>query len=155
MDYGKKLIPPNPKEERKRMKAIMKKIDKLYDQASELAVQAVIDEARAILKADPNLDEFVMAMGSCFFTVKEGGKYDMNSYTDEEYEEYCESDEYVRAYHYGIIDDDDFQKEFFENVDDLNDKFHVMGFPVRFTATSKLVHEWGDTQKNPVKYEEM
>jgi uncharacterized protein YbaP (TraB family) len=45
------------------MKAIMKKIDKLYDQASDLAVEAVMNEAREILKADPNLHEFIMAMG--------------------------------------------------------------------------------------------
>jgi hypothetical protein len=134
------------------MKAIMKKIDKLYDQASDLAVEAVMNEAREILKADPNLHEFIMAMGRCFFTVKDGGKYDINSYTDEEYDEWSDSDDFVYSYN-GIIDDDHgFQKEFFDNVFELNDRFQVMGYPVRFTATSKPVHSWGDTRKNPVKY---
>lgn len=137
------------------MKALMKQIDKLYDRASDLAVEAVCYEAREILKNDPNLHEFVMAMGRCFFTIKEGGKYDINSYPDDgSYEEWEDSDDFVYSYH-GIIDDDHgFQKEFFDNVFELNDKFQVMGYPVRFTATSKPVHEWGDTQKNPVRYED-
>lgn len=59
-------------------------IDELWDKASDLAIKLVKDEARKILQADPDLDEFVMAMGSCFFTYKEGGKYDIYSYTNEE-----------------------------------------------------------------------
>ena len=133
----------------------MAEINKQFDRASDLAVEAVKYGAREILKNDPNLHEFIMAMGSCFFTIKDGGKYDILQMTDEEYEAWCDSDEYVYSYN-GIIDNDrnDFQKEFFDNVDELNEKFNVCGYPVRFTATSKEVHDWGDTQKNPVVYEE-
>ncbi len=138
------------------MKAIMAEIDKLFDRASDLAVQAVVNEAREILKADDGLHEFIMAMGGCFFTIKDGGKYDaLNTMDDDEYDDWCESDEYVNVHH-GIIDNvaTDFQQEFFDNVDDLNEKFNVMGYPTRFTATSKEVHEWGDTMKDPVVYED-
>ena len=74
-----------------------------------------------------------------------------NHLTDEEYEVWCESDEYVNI-HNGIIDNvaTDFQKEFFEDVDYLHERFHVMGYPVRFTSWSKEVYDWGDTQKDPV-----
>ena len=137
------------------MKAMMKKINDLFDQASNLAIEGIKNEAREILKDDPNLDEFIMAMGSCFFTLKEGGKYDIMSYTDDEWDEWCESDEYVSSYYNNIGDDCNFQTEFFEMVDDLNEKFNVMGYPVRFTATSKEVHDWGDTIKDPVVYEEL
>jgi hypothetical protein len=138
------------------MKAGIKTIDKMFDKASDLAIELIKNEAREILKADDGLKEFVMAMGSCFFTIKDGGKYDMMHLTDEEYEEWCESDEYVNI-HNGIIDNvaTDFQQEFFEDVDYLHEKFHVMGYPVRFTATSKEVYDWGDIQKNPVEYEKM
>ena len=139
------------------MKAGMKTIDKLFDRASDLAIELIKNEAREILKADDGLHEFIMAMGGCFFTIKEGGKYDaLNTMTDEQYDEWCESDEYVNTHGGGIIDNDatDFQKEFFDNVDELNEKFCVMGYPVRFTATSKEVYHWGDCTKDPVVYEE-
>lgn len=130
----------------------LKRIEDLQEEASEMAVKIVIDEARKILKDDDGLFEFVMAMGGCFFTIKDGGKYDMMNLTDEEYEEWCESDDYVNVHH-GIIDEKatDFQEEFFDMVDDL-DEFNVTGYPVRFTADSDEVHDWGDTIKDPVIY---
>ena len=69
------------------------------------------------------------------------------------WDDFCESDNYVRSYN-GIIDDNDFQREFFDLVEKLDYIFKVKGYPVRFTANSKYVHEWGDTIKNPVVYEE-
>ena len=137
------------------MEATMKTIEKMWIGASDLAIKLIKNEAREILIDDPDLDEFIMAMGSCFFTLKEGGKYDSNSYTDEEWEEYCESDEYVSSYYNNIGNDDNFQEKFFEMIDDLDEKFNVMGYPVRFTAKSKEVHDWGDTIKDPVKYEDL
>ena len=130
----------------------LKRIEDLQEEASEMAVKIVIDEARKILKDDDGLFEFVMAMGGCFFTIKDGGKYDMMNLTDEAYEEWCESDDYVNVHH-GIIDEKatDFQEEFFDMVDDL-DEFNVTGYPVRFTADSDEVHDWGDTIKDPVIY---
>lgn len=133
------------------MKAIMAQIDKLWDNASDLAVQAVVNEAREILKADDGLHEFIMAMGACFFTIKKGGRYDTSDMTEDEYWDWLESDEYVREFD-GMIDDDEFQKEFFEAVEDLNEKFNVKGYPTRFTAWSKEVNSWGDTRKDPVVY---
>lgn len=132
---------------------LSKQFDEEAEKLSMNAIELVINQARIILQNDPNLHEFVMAMGSCFFTVKDGGKYDPNSYTDEGWDDFCESDEYVRSFH-GIIDDDDFQREFFDLVDKLDKMFKVKGYPVRFTANSKYVHDWGDTIKNPVVYEE-
>lgn len=92
-----------------------------------------------------------MAMGSCFFTYKEGGKYDIYSYTNEEADK-MDEDGYEW---YGACDGilhDNFQPEFIEMVDELNERFHVLGYPVRFKANSKEVHDWGDTRKNPVDY---
>ena len=130
------------------------KVDKMFEDASELAIKLIKDEARKILKADDGLDEFVMAMGSCFFTYKDGGKYDIFAYTDEQYEQMDEDGHEWYGAQKGILHDR-FQPEFMELIDDLNEKFHVCGYPVRFTANSKEVHDWGDTLKNPIQYEEM
>ena len=127
------------------------KLEAVYEAVSDKAVKIVIKAARQILQNDPDLDEFVMAMGACFFTIKEGGKYDALNLSDEEYDEWCESPDYVREYQ-GMIDDENFQKEFFDIVDELDDKYKVKGYPTRFQANSKEVHEWGDTHLNPVVY---
>ena len=135
----------------------MAEIDKLYDQASNLAVETVEYGAREILKENPDLHEFVMAMGACFFTAKEGGKYDMNSY-DEDVAEEMWNDGFEFADDKLMLDSAFERKlfpEFFDNVDDLNEKFKVCGCPMRFTAYSKVVRDWGDTQKNPVQYEDI
>ncbi len=136
----------------------IKSINARFDSSSDDAVRAVCWEARKILQADDGLGEFIMAMGACFFTIKEGGCYDTSEMSDEEYEAFEESDDYLYSYN-GIIEHERseyvWQKDFFDMVDDLNDKFKVCGFPVRFTANSRPVHDWGDTGKDPVVYVEM
>ena len=120
----------------------LEKIDRLVDDASDRALYIIKREARKILREDTNLEEFIMAMGSCFFSIKLGGKYDTASYTDEEWEVWCDSDEYVSTYYNNITSDDNFQQEFFDLVNDLDLKFKVCGYPVRFTANGPDVHDW-------------
>jgi len=121
--------------------------EKLHEQSlyetSLIAIKLIQHEARKILMEDDGLNEFIMAMGTCFFTYKEGSKYDMNSYDDDLWEKWAESDDYVRAYR-GIIYDDDFHPEFFSMIEDFNYKFSVKGAPMRFTATSTVVTDWTD-----------
>jgi len=121
--------------------------ENLYEQSlyqnSLLAIKLIQQEARKILVKDNGLNEFIMAMGTCFFTYKDGSRYDMNSYDDDEWEEWAESDDYVMC-HRGIIDDDNFHSEFFSMIDDFNDKFNIRGAPMRFTATSTVVTDWTD-----------
>lgn len=50
------------------------KIAELYDQARQLALADLESLARDILKKRPNYKEFIMAMGSCFFTTKRNGE---------------------------------------------------------------------------------
>ena len=124
------------------MKATMKTINKLFNRASDLAIEAIKNEAREILKADDGLHEFVMAMGSCFFTYKEGGKYDMFSYTDEQIDQMDDDDDHDWYGAQNGILHDRFQPEFMEMVDELNEKFNICGYPVRFTANSKEVYDF-------------
>jgi hypothetical protein len=139
-------------------------IDELFEQASNLAIALIEIEARKILAADPDLHEYIMAMGSGFFTAKEGGKYDLHSYTDEQADKLFDED-FPFADKGLIMDTDHTQgigcqpgvfmfKEFFNMVDGLNERFNVCGCPMRFTATSEVVSHWGDTRKNPVIYKE-
>jgi hypothetical protein len=95
-------------------KDTLKTIDEHYEHASTLALNLIESEARKILTADPDLDEFIMAMGSCFFTHKEKG----------------------------IVYAEVFQADFMEMVEDLNETYKVMGYPMRFTATGKIINDW-------------
>jgi hypothetical protein len=102
----------------------LRKIDELFDKGAELAIELVESEARKILVADSELDEFVMAMGGCFFTTtnKERG--------------------YAPRGGGSNILDDDVAPDFFEMVENLNDRFSVMGYPMRFTVKGKIVKNW-------------
>jgi hypothetical protein len=89
-------------------------INALYDHAEILAISLIKSEARKILQDDSDLDEFIMAMGSCTFTTKKGVIVSpLNKYND-----------------------------FFEMVYDLDDKFKCMGYSVRFTANSEEKYTW-------------
>lgn len=125
-------------------KDTLKAIDKHYEDGSTLAINLIESEARKILTADPDLDKFVMAMGSCFFTYKDGGKYDMlrDGLTDEIVENLDPEDDWFGRAEKGIIQDENFQAEFLEMVDELNDVFKVMGYPMKFTATGKIINDW-------------
>lgn len=48
----------------------LKLINHLYDTADEIATELIEQEARKLLAADPDLDEFIMEMGECSFTIK-------------------------------------------------------------------------------------
>jgi len=92
-----------------------------------------------------------MAMGTCFFTPKKGSRYDMDSYDDDGWDEWCESDDYVGALRGTIDVDAEFTLDFMEMVNELNFKFNIKGYPMRFTATSNVVNDWG---ADPVVYTE-
>lgn len=136
---------------REYIKEAIEKIDSLFEDAADRAIYLIKKEARRILQEDDGLDEFIMAMGSAFFTMKKGGKYDYIDKTDEEYKIWYESDEYVRFYN-GILDDENYEKEFFDVIEELDEKFHVRGYPVRFKANTQEVRDWGDPRIYPIKY---
>jgi len=119
----------------------IKRVNELWETASNLAIKVIVEEARKILKADPDLNEFIMGMGSCFFTYKDGSKYDIFSYTDEQFDQMSDDGHDWYGADKGILHDR-FQPEFMEMTDDMNSKFHVLGYPVRFTADGEENHDW-------------
>lgn len=137
-------------------KDLLQKVNRHFNYAVDLASILIEKSAREILKADPDLHEFIMAMGSYFFTAKEGGKYDFNTYPDDEsFDDYMLNGKgWISDGSMIMPDTDEYHSEFCEMVDDLNEKFNSCGEPMRFTATSQIVRKWGDTQKNPVVYKD-
>lgn len=104
-----------------------KKIARLYHEACVLSTQAVEKMARQILAKHPTLDEFVMAMGSAYFTTKaktvstqDGGKMCDMIYLDE------------RAY----------MSKLGEFITEWDDALGITGTPMRFTATSPITENW-------------
>jgi hypothetical protein len=91
-------------------------INDYYERASNLAIKAIEHEARELLKNNSDLKEYVQAMGSGFF---------INN-------------------NHEIIDDEQMNEldEFFEMLWDLNDKFNVLGYPMRFTTEGKIITDW-------------
>lgn len=101
-----------------------------YDIAVSLALKEVEKESRKILCKHPQYKEFVMAMGSCFFTTAEKGEtvdllrqvYRNGGYS------------YELTYKYfGQL-----QKIF----DEWTPYLKLTGEPMRFTATGKMIKNW-------------
>ena len=119
-------------------------IDDLWIKADRMVISLIQSEARQILIADEGLDEFIMAMGGCHFSYKEGSKYDMlrDGLTDEMIDDLPEEDNWFGRAEGGIIHDTNFQIGFFEMVESLNERFSCMGYPMRFTAYGTVVNSW-------------
>lgn len=97
-------------------KQTLKQINDLHNQAFNLAIKLVELEARKILSKHKSLNEFIMCMGSAFFTDKQGNP--INSWD----------------YKYTLT--------FINFVDDLNNTFKIMGYPMRFTAEGEIENNW-------------
>lgn len=80
--------------------------------ATELCIAQIEIMARNILIKNKKLNEFVMAMGTYFFTYKKGG-----------------------IAH-------DFEDSFFEEFMDKYSHLNLTGIPMRFTAKGDVVTDW-------------
>jgi len=103
-------------------KKTAKKIDDLLDEANVLAVKLIEAEARHILKNHKDLDEFVMGMGTAFFTRKGRSP----------------------GWGHGTVQFD--ERKYMELIDqlitDYDDYFKITGLPMRFTANGEKITEW-------------
>lgn len=96
-------------------KGTLKDVEKLYLQACETALQLIEQRARRILVQHPNLDEFVMCMGSWFFTRKNGEN---------------------------TLEPLGYMKPLADIFDEWDNLLKLTGTPMRFTATGKTVTDW-------------
>jgi len=92
-------------------------IQQHFDDAYQIGLVEVERLARKILAKHPNLDEFVMAMGSAFFTTKDDGNIHP----------------FERAY----------MKPLDRFLTAWDDTLCLTGEPMRFTATGRKETAWG------------
>lgn len=99
-----------------------------YAQAEDIALEIVVHKARKILTTHPYLDEFVMCMGTWFFTRKLGTKDDLNMLVRKgknDIAEFCQYMHPVRDF-----------------ISEWDNAFKLTGTPIRFTATGPVVTNW-------------
>ncbi len=101
-----------------------------YEKAEKTASEVVEKMARQILREHPELNEFVMAMGTYFFTYKEGGNLDpisskMNS-----------------SYNYVYYDTEPFLKPLNDFIGEWDSRLKITGDAMRFTADGIKVTDW-------------
>lgn len=118
------------------MKRINKKIEKQYEIARQMAVDEMIRLARKILKKYPHLDEFVIAMGTCFFTLKDkfGSVYDNHISMREQYMK--------KDYSYGTRLTYQYFKPLDEFISEWNEIFKLTGEGIRFKAEGEIITDW-------------
>jgi len=101
-----------------------------YEKAEKTASEVVEKMARQILREHPELNEFVMAMGTYFFTYKEGGILDpisskMNS-----------------SYNYVYYDTEPFLKPLNDLIGEWDSRLKITGDAMRFTADGIKITDW-------------
>ena len=101
-----------------------------YEKAEKKASEVVEKMARQILREHPELNEFVMAMGTYFFTYKEGGNLDpisskMNS-----------------SYNYVYYDTEPFLKPLNDLIGEWDSRLKITGDAMRFTADGIKITDW-------------
>jgi hypothetical protein len=106
------IFEPDIQNKRKTMEII----DFHCQQINIISAKLVESEARKILLDHPNLKEFIMAMGTAFFTDRQ--------------------DKVI------AILDKSYLKAFDEMICNLDNICQVKGTPMRFTATSKTITNW-------------
>lgn len=105
------------------------KIDELLNEADKLALEWVEEKGRQILKKCSRLEEFIMGMGSVYFTAAKP----FPSKTMGDYEAGA------------IIDPDDLPTSaqgFIDDIEGLDQFLGLMGYHMRFTAEGPKVTDW-------------
>lgn len=103
-------------------------VRRLHTQAQHAALSVVAQRARKILVTHPHLDEFVMGMGTWFFTRKLGTKDDLNMPVRKGKNDIAERCRYM-------VPVGDF-------IDDWDHCFSLTGTPIRLRATGPVVTNW-------------
>lgn len=89
----------------------------MHYKAAKIAEEYIIERGRQVLQKCKSLDELIVCMGDCFFTLKNGEDLD-----------YEDSPKMVQT--------------FLNEVEDLNNLFNVKGMGVRFRANSQIINNW-------------
>lgn len=107
---------------------LKEKISNYYDSAFDLSIQLVEKLARQFLKDNSQFDEFVMAMGSWFFTYKVGVR-DHNGDKVKKGNTCC----------HDVLPN---MKEICDFIDEWDMVLKITGYPMRFTASGNVITDW-------------
>lgn len=102
-----------------------------YEKASDLASDIVEKMARKILTDHNELDEFIMAMGSYFFTYKEGG-VDLQPITQK----------MNKSFSYYYEDSEPYLKPLNDFIGEWDKRLKITGDAMRFTAKGQKITDW-------------
>lgn len=100
-----------------------------HDKASDFALKRVEELARGILQQNKNLKEFVMGMGTYFFTDRKGENVDT-------YDSVYGNGGYTSEHSEPCFEE---LNEFMEEWDDI---YKMTGEAMRFTAKGKKITKW-------------
>lgn len=106
---------------------LTKKLKKHYKKADKLAIKIVEQLARKILRNDPELKEFTMAMGVYFFT-------DFNDEIVDVLERRMNTN-----YNYDYFPSKPSFKPLIDFIDEWDDVFKITGEAMRFTAYGEVI----------------
>lgn len=90
-------------------------VRRLYREAERLSLKLVEGKARRVLRKNPHLKEFVMAMGTWLFVHRDGGV---------------------------VVDTPYCARGLAKLINELDDTYHLTGHPMRFTADGPVVTDW-------------
>lgn len=108
-------------------------IQEHYSKACEIASNVVEKMARQILSEHKELDEFIMAMGSYFFTYKNKKRQgNLEPYTQK----------MNKSWNYYYEDSEEYLKPLNKFIGEWNNYLKITGDAMRFTATGLKVTDW-------------
>ena len=102
-----------------------------YQIAMDKSSEVVEKMARQILIEHPELDEFIMAMGSYFFTYKDSKEH-LNPTTQK----------MNSSYRYEYTDTEPFLKPMNDFIREWDGVLKITGDAMRFTATGDKITDW-------------
>lgn len=103
----------------------------LYKKSSDLAADVVEKMARKILTDHNELEEFIMAMGSYFFTYKDGSA-DLQPMTQK----------MNKSWNYYYEDSEPYLKPLNDFISEWDKRLKITGYAMRFTAKSEKITDW-------------
>ena len=106
-------------------------IDYHYNAACKLASKKVEHMARSVLNNHPQLDEFIMAMGSYFFTYKNSDSH-LGSHVEK----------MNASYNYYFEDTYKYLKPLNNFIGKWDGYLKITGDAMRFTAKGKKITDW-------------
>lgn len=109
---------------------LLKEADKLEFAALDMAICKVESMARSILKRKPHLKEFVMGMGTYFFTDNKGKIV------------FTTSERLNSSYNYYSVDATKYFNPLNNFIGEYNSRLKITGYPMRFTANGKKITNW-------------